>query len=79
MFSRSNKKNINTLWLKKSALSEAMFCCLHILVSILHKSITGCYRPVRVANGPIMSHYRFIKNANWDICPEDPLLHVQLI
>ena len=34
-------------------------------VSILYKSITGCYRPVRVADGPITVRYRFIKNASW--------------
>ena len=32
-------------------------------VSILHKSIAGRYRPVRVADGPIMARCRFIKNA----------------
>ena len=31
-----------------------------ILVSILHISIAGCYRPVRVADGPIMARYRFM-------------------
>ena len=29
-------------------------------VSILYKSIAGRYRPVRVADGPITAHYRFI-------------------
>ena len=29
-------------------------------VSILHKSIAGHYRPVRVADGPIMARYRFM-------------------
>ena len=28
-------------------------------VSILHKSIAGRYRPVRVADGPITARYRF--------------------
>ena len=32
-------------------------------VSILYKSKTGRYRPVRVADGPITARYRFIKNA----------------
>ena len=36
-------------------------------VSILHKSIAGRYRPVRVADGPITARCRFIKNASWDI------------
>ena len=36
-------------------------------VSILHKSIAGRYRPVRVADGPITARCRFIKNACWDI------------
>ena len=34
-------------------------------LSILHKSIAGRYRPVRVADGPITARYRFIKNASW--------------
>ena len=34
-------------------------------VSILYKSIAGCYRPVRVADGPITARKRFIKNASW--------------
>ena len=29
-------------------------------VSILHKSIEGRYRPVRVADGPITARYRFM-------------------
>ena len=37
-----------------------------IPVSILHKSIAGRYRPVRVADGPITARYRFMKNASWD-------------
>ena len=36
-------------------------------VSILYKSISGRYRPVRVADGPITARYRFIKNASWVI------------
>ena len=34
-------------------------------MSILYKPIAGRYRPVRVADGPITAHYRFIKNASW--------------
>ena len=34
-------------------------------VSILHKSIEGCYRPVRVADGPITARCRFMRNASW--------------
>ena len=34
-------------------------------VNILHKSIAGRYRPVRVADGPITARCRFLKNANW--------------
>ena len=42
-------------------------------VSILHKSIAGRCRPVRVADGPITARCRFIKNASWalqclDVC-----------
>ena len=33
----------------------------HYPVSILHKSIAGRYRPVRVADGPITACYRFSK------------------
>ena len=38
-----------------------------IPVSILHKSIAGRYRPVRVADGPITVRHRFMWNASWDI------------
>ena len=38
-------------------------------VSILHKSIAGRYRPVRVADGPITARCRFIKNAIWEGSP----------
>ena len=37
----------------------------HYPVSILHISIAGCYRPVRVADGPITARSRLIKNASW--------------
>ena len=37
-----------------------------IPVSILHNSIAGRYRPVRVADGPITVRCRFIKNTSWD-------------
>ena len=33
---------------------------------ILHKSIAGRYRPVRMPDGPITARCRFIKNASWD-------------
>ena len=36
-------------------------------VSILHKSIAGRYRPVRVADGPITDRYIFMKNASWAV------------
>ena len=39
-------------------------------VSILHKSIAGRNRPVRVADGPITARCRFIKNASWVILVE---------
>ena len=35
-------------------------------VSILYKSIAGRYRPIKLADGPIMALYRFIKNASWE-------------
>ena len=41
--------------------------CLPSPVSILHKSIAGRYRPVRVADGPITDRCRFIKNASWEL------------
>ena len=34
-------------------------------ISILYKPIAGRYRPVRVADRPITTHYKFIKNAIW--------------
>ena len=34
-------------------------------VSILHKSIVGRSRPVRVADGPRTARCRFVKNASW--------------
>ena len=34
-------------------------------ISSLYNSIAGHYRPVRVADGPIMVRCRFIKNASW--------------
>ena len=37
----------------------------YIPVSILHKSIAGRDRPVRVADGPITARHWFIKNASW--------------
>ena len=36
-------------------------------VSILHRSIAGRNRPVRLADGPIMARCRFIKNTSWEI------------
>ena len=33
-------------------------------VNILHKSIAGRYRPVRVADGPITARYRFMYSAS---------------
>ena len=35
-------------------------------VSILHKSIAGRYRPVRVADGSITSRCRFMQSASWE-------------
>ena len=35
--------------------------------SILYKSIAGRYRPDRVADGPITTRYRFIKNASLEL------------
>ena len=35
------------------------------LASILHKSIAGRYRPLRVADVPITARCRFRKNASW--------------
>ena len=47
-----------------------------IPVSILYKSIAGCYLSIRAADGSITTHYRFIKNASWDIfsCKNNNLL-----
>ena len=74
MFSLRNKKtttstkNIDTFRLEKEPYQEiCILCVMKIPVSILYKSIVGRYRPVRVADGPIMAHYRFTQNASWDI------------
>ena len=40
---------------------------LNFPVSILYKCIAGCYRPVRVAGGPITIRFTSIKNAYWKI------------
>ena len=45
-------------------------------VSILHKSIAGRYRPVRVADGPITTRCRFIKNASWDFASSHIVLYI---
>ena len=45
-------------------------------VSILHKSIAGRYRPVRVADGPITARCRFIKNASGvEYLPRNPSVY----
>ena len=40
-------------------------------VSILHKSIAGRYRPVRVADRPITARCKFIKIAGWVVTEND--------
>ena len=47
--------------------SRPKFICSSYTVNILHKSIAGRYRPVRVADGPITARCRFITNASWVI------------
>ena len=47
-----------------------------IPVSILYKSITGRYRPVKVADGQITASYRFIKNASWDTAPNNKHMEI---
>ena len=42
---------------------DRLSCHTYFPVSILYKSIAGCYRSVRVADGPITARCRFIKNA----------------
>ena len=49
----------------KGLINMEMLILSYSPVSILYKSIAGCYRPVRVADGPITVRYRFIKNASW--------------
>ena len=54
--------------------SEALFfcrCLTHFPVSILYKSIAGCYRSVSIADGPITDRYRLIKKAYW-VMPSVP-------
>ena len=65
-----NKRHIKTFSLRKSPHlinNYVDFIIPAIPVSILYKSIADCYRPVRVADGPITARYRFIKNASWDV------------
>ena len=50
---------------KKKKKYAADFKLTFYPASILYKSIAGCYRPVRVADGPITARYRLIKNAGW--------------
>ena len=50
-------------WLQR----QTCIFTIHILASILYKSIAGRYRPVSYPDGPITTHYRFIKNAYWDM------------
>ena len=40
-----------------------IYIAMPYLVSILHKSISGRYRPVSVGDGPLAARCRFIKNA----------------
>ena len=51
-------------WQKYFRRSEQTYAgCIRI--SILHKSIAGRYRPIRVAEGAITARFRFIENARW--------------
>ena len=52
---------VSRLWLLLGI--PIVFCT--VPVSILHKSIAGRFRPVRVADGPITARGRFINNASW--------------
>ena len=67
-----NEKTISGVGLNRfhlqltSPLSPDAAPKVNIPVSILYKSIADRYRPVRVADGPITTRYRFIKNASWD-------------
>ena len=36
------------------------------MTATTYKPIADHYRPVRVADGPITTRYRFIKKASWD-------------
>ena len=47
----------------------------NVPVSILYKSIAGRYRPVRVADGPITTRYRCIRNTTWG--PSSPQQRLQ--
>ena len=47
---------------------------LRVPASILHKTIAGRYRPVRVAVGPITARYRLIKNASGALSADQVLL-----
>ena len=52
------------LW-QKALLQRCSSVQSNFRVNILHKSIAGRYRPVRVADGPITVRCRFINNASW--------------
>ena len=45
-------------------------------VSILHKSIAGRYRPVRIADGPITARCRFMQNASWEVAQNLSLFQI---
>ena len=52
-------------------LHERQLSCNFIIreshpVSILHKSMAGHYRPVKIADEPITARCRFMKKASWD-------------
>ena len=69
-----NFANICTILLIHVSTAELLQLYILALyqVSILHKSIAGRYRHVRVADGLITVRYRFMWNTSWGIS------HIQL-
>ena len=51
---------VEYIWVLQDKEETISLLCIYSPVSILHKSLAGRYRPVRVADGPIKARYRFM-------------------
>ena len=63
-FNTSFEQNNHFVFITTLKTGVKILCASKYQVSIVHKLITGRYRPVRVAHGPITARCRFIKNAS---------------